>query len=70
MSLDDYQGLLERVVRAGRRGGRLAYWNMLVERRRPDHMADRLRPLTELAQRLQREDKAFFYSAFIVEEII
>ena len=70
MSLDDYHGLLERVVRAGRRGGRLAYWNMLVERRRPDHMADRLRPLTELARRLQREDKAFFYSAFIVEEII
>ena len=70
MSVDEYHGLLERVVRAGRRGGRLAYWNMLVERRRPDRMADRLRPLTELARRLQREDKASFYSAFIVEEII
>ncbi len=70
ISLDEYHSLLERVVRAGRGGGRLAYWNMLVERRRPDHMAERLRPLTELARRLHREDKAFFYSDFIVEEII
>ncbi len=70
MSLDDYHQTLERVVRAGRRGARLAYWNMLVERRRPEMMAGRLRPMTELARRLQREDKAFFYNAFIVEEIV
>ena len=70
MSLDDYHGTLERIVRAGRRGGRLAYWNMLVERRRPDHMADRLRPLTQIARRLQQEDKVFFYNAFNLEEIV
>jgi S-adenosylmethionine-diacylglycerol 3-amino-3-carboxypropyl transferase len=69
MSLDDYHGTLERIVRAGRRGGRLAYWNLLVERRRPDHMADRLRPLTERARRLQQKDKVFFYGAFNLEEI-
>jgi S-adenosylmethionine-diacylglycerol 3-amino-3-carboxypropyl transferase len=70
MSVDRYHELLERVLRAGRRGGRLAYWNMLVERRRPAHLADRLRPSTELSRRLHERDKAFFYAAFIVEEIL
>ncbi|HEY6871134.1 MAG TPA: DUF3419 family protein [Geobacteraceae bacterium] len=62
--------LLERIHRAGRRSGRLAYWNMLAPRRRPERMADRLLPLDHLAERLFREDKAFFYSAFVVEEIV
>lgn len=70
MSLDNYHRLLEQLVQAGRRGGRLAYWNMLVERRRPAHFRDRLRPLTDLALTLHLEDKAFFYSAFVVEEIL
>ena len=41
---------------------------MLAPRRRPDDMAGQLRPLAELATRLHLEDKAFFYSAFVVEE--
>jgi S-adenosylmethionine-diacylglycerol 3-amino-3-carboxypropyl transferase len=69
MSEENYQQLLERLCRAGRRGGRLAYWNMLASRRRPEMLAAQLHPLEELAQRLFREDKAFFYSAFVVEEI-
>lgn len=70
MSEENCHLLLERIHRAGRTGGRLAYWNMLAPRRRPEAMADRLRSLDELAQRLFLEDKAFFYSAFVVEEIV
>lgn len=70
LSPENYQRLLQRLVRAGRPGGRLAYWNMLAPRSRPDSMADQLNPLTELAQSLYAQDKAFFYSAFIVEEIL
>lgn len=69
MSADNYHCLLDKLVAHGRSGGRLAYWNMLVPRSRPESMADRLRPLSELAQKLHREDKAFFYYRFIVEEI-
>ena len=68
MSPDEYQRQLERLCRALAPGGRLAYWNMLAPRRRPEAMADELRPLAELAARLHRADKAFFYSAFVVEE--
>lgn len=70
MSQENYARLLDRLVRAGRRGGRLAYWNMLADRHRPESMADSLRPLEDLAQRLHQQDKAFFYSAFVVEEIL
>ncbi|MBI1917439.1 MAG: DUF3419 family protein [Planctomycetes bacterium] len=69
MSEDNYRRLLEQLVGRGHKGGRLAYWNMLVPRSRPDSMADRLRPLPELSQKLHLQDKAFFYSRFIVEEI-
>jgi S-adenosylmethionine-diacylglycerol 3-amino-3-carboxypropyl transferase len=70
MSAENYQILLEKLVARGRPGGRLAYWNMLVPRSRPERLAGRLRPLTELANRLHHQDKAFFYSRFVVEEIV
>jgi S-adenosylmethionine-diacylglycerol 3-amino-3-carboxypropyl transferase len=70
VSLEHYWRMLELLLGASRSGARLAYWNMLAERRRPEAMAASLRPLEELAARLHAEDKAFFYSAFIVEEVI
>jgi len=70
MSPDNYHHLLQKLVLAGQPGSRLAYWNMLVPRSRPHAMANRLRPLTSLARRLHRADKAFFYSRFVVEEVI
>jgi S-adenosylmethionine-diacylglycerol 3-amino-3-carboxypropyl transferase len=70
MSAGNYERLLARLAACGRRGGRLAYWNMLVPRSRPESMVGQLRPLTELARKLHRQDKAFFYSVFIVEEIV
>ena len=50
-------------------GARLAYWNMLVPRRRPDHLAGGLRSLDTLAERSIASDRAFFYGAFRVEEV-
>ena len=70
MSLDNYHRLLDALVTAARPGARLAYWNMLAPRRRPDSMADRLMPLDALAARLHEADRAFFYSAFVIEEVV
>ena len=69
MPEEGYHRLLERLLRVSSRGTRLAYWNMRVERRRPEAMADRLHPLTDLASRLHRQDKAFFYRDFVLEEV-
>lgn len=70
MSEENYHRLLERLIRAGRSGGRLAYWNMLAPRSRPESMAAQLRSLEGEAQRLFQEDKAFFYSAFVLEQLV
>lgn len=70
LSLPNYYELLQRLAASGRSGGRLAYWNMLAPRSRPLELSDRLRPLSDLADSLYAQDKAFFYSKFVVEEII
>ncbi len=64
-----YHQLLEQLVRRGRSGARLAYWNFRAHRRRPPFMADRLRSLNELANDLHGRDKTFFYNAFVIEEV-
>jgi S-adenosylmethionine-diacylglycerol 3-amino-3-carboxypropyl transferase len=70
MSEENYIRLLEQLVRVGRPAGRLAYWNMLVPRSRPAVLASSLHPHAQLAQSLHQRDKACFYSAFIIEEIL
>lgn len=70
VSTENHQQILERVACASRSKARLAYWNMLAPRHRPEAMADRLRPLTHLANQLYARDRAFFYSAFVVEEVM
>lgn len=69
MSEGATEELLERLVRAGRPDGRLAYWNMLAPRHAPKRLHDRLEPLHRDAAALHFRDKAFFYSAFVLERI-
>ena len=70
VSRDHYHRMLEGILRRSRTGGRLAYWNMLAARRRPETLSHALRPLDDLAARLHLQDRAFFYSAFRVEEVV
>jgi S-adenosylmethionine-diacylglycerol 3-amino-3-carboxypropyl transferase len=69
LDLPAYHVLLARLADAAQPGARLVYWNMLAPRRRPEAMAQRLRPLTDLAAALYAQDKAFFYSALVIEEV-
>lgn len=68
MSEENTTALLRRLAEAGASGGRLAYWNMMVPRSRPQSLASQLKPIETRA--LFEQDKAFFYRAFIVEEIV
>ncbi len=65
-----YHDLLRQLVRVSRNNARMAYWNLLAQRRRPASMANEIRPLDNLAPQLLRQDKAFFYQDFILEEVI
>ena len=69
MSEDNHRALLERLAWAGRPGARLAYWNMLAPRRRPQALAASLAERRDVSSPLFSQDKAFFYSDFVVEEV-
>jgi S-adenosylmethionine-diacylglycerol 3-amino-3-carboxypropyl transferase len=69
MSPESYERLLRRIAASARPRARLAYWNMLAPRSRPDSLAEMLEPLSELSETLFARDKAFFYSAFVVERV-
>ena len=58
------------ILSASNPGARLVYWNMLAPRRRPPALADRLRPLPQLARELNAIDRAFFYGDLVIEEVI
>lgn len=70
MSPSSYEQLLKLIVSSARPKARLAYWNMLAPRHRPESLRTVLRPLTELSSQLFARDQAFFYSALVVEEVV
>ena len=69
LSLKETRCLLHQIAAASHPGARLAYWNMLVPRSAAEAGCAGIMPLLELAARLHQNDKAFFYSAFVVEEV-
>jgi S-adenosylmethionine-diacylglycerol 3-amino-3-carboxypropyl transferase len=69
MSEQNYAQLLQKLAGLSRPGARLAYWNMLAPRRRPQELAVSIHELSDLSVRLFARDKAFFYSAFVVEQV-
>ena len=70
MSEENTASLLATLVNQSEAGGRLAYWNMLVPRSRPESLKASLEPLKAMSEKLFQQDKAFFYSRFIVEEVL
>lgn len=70
MSESAYTDLLSRLLSVSRPGSRLLYWNMMVPRSRPQALQGRLKPLDKLATDLHQRDKAFFYRALVIEEVI
>ena len=70
MSEEATNGVLEQIIQASRPGARIAYWNMLVPRFAPESWSDRIKRHKALGDSLLLKDKAFFYSAFIIEEVL
>lgn len=69
MSEGSTSSLLARLASMAKPGARLAYWNMLASRSRPEALAGMLNPLDDEARALFLKDRAFFYSRFVLEEV-
>ena len=71
MSESNYIATLLKLIKASEKGTRLLYWNMMVPRTATDaSLKHKLRPHTELMKKLYYQDKAFFYSKVVVEEVL
>ena len=70
LSEEQTQGFMRTLATGMRKGGRLAYWNLLVDRRCHESLYDVLKPHEAEAKALWMRDRAFFYSAFHLDEII
>lgn len=69
MSPDVFAEVYGQVLSAANAGARLVYWNMMAPRRVPHAFMDKVTTLTPIEDALKAEDKAFFYSDFVVEEV-
>lgn len=70
MSEEAYESTLKTLIHSSNKNARFVYWNMMVKRSRPESLKNELHPLTNETQKLYKEDKAFFYRDFIIEEVI
>jgi S-adenosylmethionine-diacylglycerol 3-amino-3-carboxypropyl transferase len=70
MSDENTQNLLEKIHGQSNPGARIVYWNMLASRESAESLRDKITPLPQLSEKLFQQDKAFFYSKFVVEETV
>ena len=69
MSPDEASAVYARLLALAAPGARLVYWNMMAPRSAPPSLAHRVERLGDLEARLKRDDKAFFYSDLVIEEV-
>jgi S-adenosylmethionine-diacylglycerol 3-amino-3-carboxypropyl transferase len=62
------EAVFDDIARSARPRARVAYWNMMVPRRRPERLAQRLVTLEADSRRLHQAALSFFYGAFQVDE--
>jgi S-adenosylmethionine-diacylglycerol 3-amino-3-carboxypropyl transferase len=63
-----FAALLARIAAVSAPRARLAYWNMLVPRRRPEALAPFIAERDDVAAPLRARDRVPFYGDFVVEE--
>lgn len=66
---DVFEQMLEETHRVGKPGARLTYRNLLVQRRTPESLSDRLVAHPDLSARLLEKDRSFVYRNFEVASV-
>lgn len=68
MSEEQMCQIVNEILTKSPKGSIIAYWNMLSDKRASKYFEE-LKYKKDLSDKLLKEDKAFFYSKFIVEEV-
>ena len=61
--------IFEKMITKSGKGTLIAYWNMLADKRLSKYF-ESLEFKEKESEELLKKDKAFFYSKFIIEEIV
>lgn len=69
MNKDEFLECYGRLLGLSNKHARLAYWNMLVDRKPPLSYHPQAKRLDDDSDRLFRKDKAWFYQAFHIDEV-
>lgn len=69
MSDEEMCKIFDKIIEESPPGAKIAYWNMLADKRASKYLKN-LDYKEKESQKLLNKDKAFFYSNFILEEII
>lgn len=70
MDAKTFAAVYGQLLNAANPGARLVYWNMMAPRRVPVALAPRVVTRNDLETEGKATDKAFFYSDFVVEEVV
>ncbi|MFC4293219.1 DUF3419 family protein [Sphingorhabdus arenilitoris] len=70
MDASVFESVYGSIVKAANPGARLVYWNMMVPRRVPAKFSTQIAPQSDLEMEGKKADKAFFYSDFVVEDVL
>jgi S-adenosylmethionine-diacylglycerol 3-amino-3-carboxypropyl transferase len=70
MNEDEHERVYGRLLGSARAGARLVYWNMLASRQLPPRFSDRVQSRQAEAADLHARDRAWFYSAMHVDEVV
>ena len=69
MTAENAKSMLEQFGTNFRKGGRIAYWNLYVNRNSENQITN-LKRLDKESESLHRKDRVWFYRSFWIEEII
>ena len=65
-----FKNIAEQLLSSANIGAKFCYWNMMVDRKISDILPENFECKDELSKNLYFKDKAFFYKAFFVDEVI
>lgn len=70
MSPQAHEAAYGAILRTANPGARIAYWNMMAPRRAPAAYAGNITTNSALEAKLKPLDRAFFYSDFVIEDVV
>jgi len=70
MSPDLARNIYAQLLEKARPEARFVYWNMMVRRQMGEYFPQRIHLAEEEAGALAAQDKAFFYSALVIEDVV